>query len=361
MMTSRERVLTALRHEEPDRVPIQVDFTPEAAQKMAESLRLQDATVEAYSGKASELPLLLGHDLLVAWHGIATSYYLHPDREEYTCEWGIKWRWVDIPGGRYTEMIEPPLADEKRLSSYKVPDAREGWRYDAVRDLVHRHGKTHAIVGAMPCTTFEACWYLRGMSRFLIDLVEGEDFADELLDKVVQFQLDTGLALAAAGVDIIWMGDDFGTQDSLILSPDIWRRYFKPRYAQLIAAFKERKPDVKIAYHSDGNIETLLPEFIEVGVDIFNAVQPLALDQGRLKKRFGNRLSYWGGVDIQNVLPRGTPDEVEQEVMKRVRTLGPGGGYILGPSHNIQPDVPLQNILAFYNAAKQHGRYPIAD
>ena len=361
MMTSRERVLTALGHEEPDRVPIQVDFTPEAAQKMADSLRLGNATVEAYSGKASELPLLLGHDLLVAWHGIATSYYLHPDQEEYTCEWGIKWRWVDIPGGRYTEMIEPPLADEKRLSSWKVPDARQGWRYDAVRDLVQRHGKTHAIVGAMPCTTFEACWYLRGMSRFLIDLVEGEDFADALLDKVVQFQLDTGLALAAAGVDIIWMGDDFGTQDSLILSPDIWRRYFKPRYAQLIAAFKEKKPDVKIAYHSDGNIETLLPEFIEVGVDIFNAVQPLALDQGRLKKRFGNRLSYWGGVDIQNVLPRGTPYEVEQEVMKRVRTLGRGGGYILGPSHNIQPDVPLENILAFYRAAKEHGRYPIAD
>ena len=153
------------------------------------------------------------------------------------------------------------------------------------------------------------------------------------------------------------MGDDFGTQDSLILSPDIWRHYFKPRYAQLIAAFKEKKPDVRIAYHSDGNIETLLPEFIDVGVDIFNAVQPLALDQGRLKKRFGNRLSFWGGLDIQNVLPHGTQAEVENEVCRCMKTLGAGGGYILGPSHNIQPDVPLQNILAFYEAAKQHGRY----
>ena len=360
MMTSRERVLTALHHEEPDRVPIQVDFTPEAARKMADYLRLKDVTAEAYSGKESELPLLLEHDLLVAWHGIATSYYLHPDQEEYTCEWGVKWRWVDIVGGRYTEMVEPPLADEQRLSSYKTPDASETWRYDAVRELLRRHGKTHVIVGAMPCTTFEACWYLRGMTRFLIDLVENKDFASELLDKVVRFQLDTGLALASAGVDIIWMGDDFGTQDSLILSPETWRYYFKPRYAQLIAAFKKKRPDVKIAYHSDGNIEALLPEFIDVGVDIFNAVQPLALDQGRLKKRFGNRLSFWGGLDIQNVLPHGTPGEVNNEVRRCMNALGSGGGYILGPSHNIQPDVPLDNILAFYDAARQHGSYSSA-
>ena len=209
----------------------------------------------------------------------------------------------------------------------------------------------------MPCTTFEACWYLRGMVQFLVDLVERQDFANELLDKVAQFQLDTGLAPAPPCVDIIWMGDDFGTQDSLIMSPETWRQYFKPRYAQLIAAFKRVKPDVKIAYHSDGNIEALLPEFIDVGVDIFNAVQPLAINQGRLKKRFGNRLSFWGGVDIQNVLPHGTPREVENEVSRCIETLGPGGGYILGPSHNIQPDVPLQNILALYEAARRHGGY----
>ncbi len=358
-MTSKERVLTALNHEEPDRVPIQVDFTPEAARLLSRHIELQSATAEAYSGKVSELPLAMGHDLLVAWHGIATSYYLHDDRDEYTCEWGIRWRWVDIPGGRYTEMAVPPLADARRLDSYRVPDASESSRYDTVRALIAAHGSTHAIVGAMPCTTFEACWYLRGLDRFLVDLVEQKDFAHALLDKVQGFQMETGAALARSGVDIIWMGDDFGTQKSLILSPSIWREFFKPRYAAMIQAFRRIKPDVKIAYHSDGNIEPLLPEFVEVGVDIFNAVQPLAVDQARLKKKFGKRLSYWGGVDIQKVLPLGTPDEVEQEVALRVRTLGRGGGYILGPSHNIQPDVPLANILAFYRAAETHGRYPV--
>jgi uroporphyrinogen decarboxylase len=119
------------------------------------------------------------------------------------------------------------------------------------------------------------------------------------------------------------------------------------------------KPDVKIAYHSDGNIEALIPEYIEAGVDILNAVQPKSMDTAHLKRRFGDRLSFWGTVDIQEVMPFGTPSQVEEEVRLRMRTAGPGGGLIVGPSHNFQPDVPLDNILAFYDAAKKYGKYPI--
>jgi len=356
-MTSRQRVLTALHHEEPDRVPIQVDFTPEAAEKISTHLGLSDATVEAYTGEISDLPIALGHDLLVAWHGIATSFYAVDDAPEYTCEWGLRWRWVDIPGGRYTEVVGRPLEDERRLDSYACPDPTESWRYEAARKLVREHGNTHAIVGAMPCTTFEGAWYLRGFDRFMVDLAVNRDFANKLLGKLYEFQLVTGTTLAEIGVDIIWMGDDFGTQASLLMSPEMWREFFKPLYAQLIGAFKDVNPEVKIAYHSDGNIEPLLPEFIEVGVDILNAVQPKAMDPAHLKKRFGQNLCFWGTVDIQEVLPFGTPEDVEQEVERRIRTVGPGGGLILGPSHNIQPDTPLENILAFYRAVEKHGYY----
>ena len=114
-MTSRERVLTALNHEEPDRVPIQVDYTPEAAEMLSAHLRLDSSIAEAYSGKISEIPLVMGHDLLVAWHGIATSYYQNEGEDEYTCEWGIRWGWIDFPGGRYTDIIERPLADDRAL------------------------------------------------------------------------------------------------------------------------------------------------------------------------------------------------------------------------------------------------------
>lgn len=354
-MTSRERVLTALDHREPDRVPIHADFTPEVARKLSLRLKTGDATTEAYSGKISELPIALGHDLLVAWHGIATSYYQHEDKKEYSCEWGIKWRWVEYPGGRYTEIAQPPLKNEARLSSYRCPDASEPWRYDAVRTLLQERGSTYAIVGAMPCTLFEAAWYLRGMDLFLSDLITNKDFVNELLDKLFLFQLVTGTTLAGLGVDIIWIGDDFGTQDSLIISPALWREFFKPRYARLIKAFKDENKNVKVAYHSDGNIESLLPEYIDIGVDILNAVQPKSMDPARLKKKFGKNLSFWGTIDIQETLPYGTPEDVQNEVKLRINTVGKDGGLILGPSHNIQPDVPLENVLSFYQAVEKYG------
>jgi uroporphyrinogen decarboxylase len=197
------------------------------------------------------------------------------------------------------------------------------------------------------------------MDLFLADLVMNKDFVNELLDKLYDFQLVTGTTLAALGVDIIWMGDDFGTQDSLIVSPALWREFFKPRYARLIQAFKSRNSTVRVAYHSDGNIASLLPEYIEIGVDILNAVQPRSMDPARLKKRFGNALSYWGTMDIQHTFPLGSPEDVENEVRLRMETVGRGGGLILGPSHNIQPDVPLENVLAFYRAVKKHGCYPV--
>ena len=358
-MTSRERILIALNHEEPDRVPIQVDFTPEAAEKLAGHLKLTRSTAEAYSGEISDLPLVMGHDMLIAWHGIATSYYSEED-EQYTCEWGIEWQWVSTPTGRYTEMVRHPLADETKLDSYRCPDATEPGRYESARTLLERYGETHAIVGAMPCTTFEAAWYLRGYDLFMTDLVANKDFAHALLDKIVEFQVTTGSTLARLGVDILWLGDDFGTQRSLLISPALWREFFKPRYERMISTFKEINPDVKIAYHSDGYVEPLLPEYIDLGVDILNAVQPKAMDPGHLKRRFGDRLSFWGTVDIQEVMPYGTPDDVRAEVRERIRTVGPGGGFILAPSHNIQPDVPLENILAFYDAARMYGNYPLS-
>ncbi|MBN1294879.1 MAG: hypothetical protein JXB48_23790 [Candidatus Latescibacteria bacterium] len=359
-MNSKERVMTALAHKEPDRVPVHIDYTPEAAAKLSAHLKLNNSTAEAYSGKISEIPLVMDHDLLVAWHGIATSYYQHEELDEYTCEWGIGWRWVDIPNGRYTEIERRPLADENNLSSYTCPDAAEDWRYDSARELIALHGTTHCIVGGMPCTFFEAAWYLRGYEAFLTDMMINKDFAHALLDKLYEFQLATGTTLASLGVDVLWLGDDFGTQNSLIIAPEIWREFFKPRYGKLIQAFRDVNPSIKIAYHSDGNIEKLLPEYIEVGVDILNAVQPKSMDPAHLKRRFGDKLSFWGTVDIQEVMPFGSVDDVLEEVRLRIETVGPNGGLIIGPSHNIQPDVPLKNTLAFYEGVKKYGTYPLA-
>lgn len=354
-MTSRERVLTTLNHEEPDRVPFIAGYTPEAAETLLRYLREKRSP----DLKAEDIPLAMGHDLLVADHGVGTSYYAEKDVDCYTCEWGIGWKWVDIPGGRYTEIVGHPLADEDHLDSWMPPDPLLPSRYDAMHRLLGDYGATHAIVGGMGSILFEPAWHLRGFEAFLTDLVANKSFAQNLLTRICDYQMASGSILAAIGADILWLGDDFGTQDSLIMSPDTWREFFKDRYAELFSAFKSIKPDIKIAFHSDGNIEPLLPEFIEIGVDIFQAVQPKAIDPARLKKRFGDRLSFWGTVDIQETMPFGTPDDVFAEVRTRCETVGPGGGFIISPSHAIQPDVPLENILAFYDAAERHGVYSV--
>ncbi|MCE5248670.1 hypothetical protein LLG96_00470 [bacterium] len=354
-MNSRERVLTALNHVEPDRVPIDMPFTPEAADKVIQYLR----ETRNITPEASDLAIVMNHDILTASHGIGSSYYAR-EEEEYTCEWGIRWRWVSLPnGGRYTEMVGHPLADESRLTSYSCPDPKKPARYDRIRYLMKTYGATQAICGSMGSTLFEPAWHLRGFSTFLMDLMTNRDFVNELLDRILDYQLETGKTLAAMGADLLKLGDDHGTQESLMMSAPTFREFFKPRYAKLFSAFKAVKPDIKIAFHSDGNIEPLLPDLIEIGVDIFQAVQPKAIDPAHIKRRFGDRLSFWGTVDIQEVMPFGTPDDVRREIRHRIETVGKGGGFILAPSHAIQPDVSLENILAFYEAAERYGRYPV--
>jgi len=358
-MSHRERVRIALSHQEPDMVPIQADFTPEIAERLSKHLNLKETGSEAYAHGISQLPLVLNHDLLNSWHGIATSYYSGPE-PTYTCEWGITWRWVDYLDGKYTEMAKHPLEDDAAFATYKVPDATDDSRYDSTRAMVKEFGDTYWTVGAIPCTILEACWYLRGLEKFMMDLAVNKDFAHALCDKVLEFYRPVGLKLIECGVDMLWLGDDIGCQRGMAMSPDTWREFFKPRMKSLIDEFKSANPKLKIAYHTDGDVTEVVPELIEVGIDVWNAVQPLCVDLQMLKREYGDQLSFWGTVDIQETLPHGTPEEVEEEVRERIRVMAPGGGFILAPTHNIQIDTSIVNIMAFYRAAEKYRDYPIS-
>ena len=357
-MVSKERVRIALNHQEPDRVPLHCDFVPEVAAQLSQHFGLGETGAEAYAHGVSALPLRLGHDLLVSWHGIATSYYAGPP-SGYTCEWGITWEWVDYNGGRYTDIAVHPLADDAALATWQPPDAADDARYDGTRDLIAAHGDAHWIVGGIPCTILEASWYLRGLERFMTDLVANKDFAHALCDKVVAHYRTAGLKLIDLGVDMLWLGDDIGSQRGMAISPATWREFFKPRMKALIDDFKSANADIIIAYHTDGDVVAVIPELIEIGIDVLNAVQPKCMDVGMLKREFGDRLSFWGTMDIQETMPYGTPEDVEAEVRDRIATLAPGGGFILAPTHNLQPDVSIENILAYYRAAERYRDYPV--
>jgi uroporphyrinogen decarboxylase len=299
------------------------------------------------------------HDFLISWIGPCTGYYARPDRE-YTDEWGIGWKWFENQFGAYTEMVHHPLANIKDPSEFQMPDFSRPDRYDGVKNLIAEYGEEYGIMGGVACTLFELAWYLRGLQQVLMDAVLSKDFLHAYLDKLMGWIEVAGRKLTELGVDIVWIGDDFGTQNRMLVRPELFREFFKPRYAKLFAAWKAINPQVKIAFHSDGYIYPIIGDLVEIGLDILNPIQPKSMDPAKVKKDFGKRLTLWGTVDIQEVLPFGTPQDVANEVKLRVATTAQGGGLILAPAHNIQPEVPLENVLAFYQAAKEYGRYPVA-
>jgi uroporphyrinogen decarboxylase len=358
-MRHRDRVLVALNHEGPDRCPMQISFTPEFASRLKDDLGLSDVDMHNPHGGGNTYVLerTLDEDLLLTSVGWANSYYatdaLSEDGVHYTDEWGIEWKNVAYETrfgtGHYTEIVGHPLADDKAVDSYQPPDPHRPELYVEAERVIREYKDEYWIVGVTVCTVFETAWALRGLSRTMMDLTLNPDLVDRLFDIPFSYHLTAAKKLVEMGVDMIWIGDDMGAQDRMLISPDTWRRFLKPRMATFIATLKNLNPDVKVAYHSDGNIRPIIPDLIEIGLDVLNPVQPRSMSPEELKKEYGDRLCFWGSIDEQYTLPLGTPAEVEEEVLTRLKTLGKNGGLIIGPTHHVQLDTPLENFWAMVN------------
>ena len=179
------------------------------------------------------------------------------------------------------------------------------------------------------------------------------------MDKCKDFATAIGVKLVSLGVDAIWAGDDFGAQNGMLISPRMWRRYFKERYRQVYAELKAVNPDVIICQHCDGAVAPILGDWIDVGLEVFNPVQPNVPghEPEDLKSKFGDRMAFWGAVDQQKLLPFGTPAEIDADIAAKIAVLGRGGGYMVAPAHIIQGDTPMENVEAFIAAVKKHGVY----
>jgi uroporphyrinogen decarboxylase len=352
-MKPRERVEIALSHEEPDRCPLQASFTPEFAERLRADLEIHGKGLHNPHGGGNtyELERLLGEDMLLTSVGWANSYYM--DDKAYTDEWGVGWavQPYDTPfgGGHYTEIVHHPLADADAISSYSPPDPNRPELYRDAGQMIQDFKDEYWIVGVTVTTILETAWALRGLEQILRDMLQDPDLADQLLDIPYRYHLEAAKHLTRMGVDMIWTGDDVGAQNRMLISPKMWRRYLKPRMAGFIAELKAINPALKVAYHTDGNVEPIIPELIEIGIDVLNPVQPASMDPARIKEQYGNRLCFWGTMDEQYTLPFGTPAEVEAEVLRRLRTVGKGGGLILSPTHHVQLDTPLENFWAMVN------------
>jgi len=213
-----------------------------------------------------------------------------------------------------------------------------------------------ATAGLIP-TIFEVSWQLTGMDKLFLDFVQNRPFAEYLLDYITEMRRFQIRRFAEAGVDNIWLGDDVGTQRGMLMSPEMWRKWFKERMRSIISTAKRINPEVVISYHSDGNIEKVIPEFIEIGIEVLNPVQPEAMDPAKLKREYGEYLAFWGTVGTQTTMPFGTSEEVKRVVKERIETVGKGGGLLIAPTHFLEPEVPWENILAFFQAVEEYGAY----
>ncbi len=306
-------------------------------------------------GNTHLLERVLGEDLLLTSVGWANSYY--QSDHDYVDEWGVGWRLstyeTPFGTGHYTEIATHPLADDNAISRYPPPDPNRPELYHNAARLVQEFGRDYFIVGVTVTTIFETAWALRGLEQMLIDLSVDPDLAETILDIPFQYHLTAAKTLVKLGVDMIWTGDDVGAQSAMLISPAMWRRFLKPRMAEFFATVKRINPAVKVAYHSDGKIGPIIPELLEIGVDVLNPIQPACLDPARLKCEFGERLCFWGSIDEQHTLPFGTPDDVRNEVKSRLETLGKGGGLIIGPTHHVQLDTPMENLHAMIETIKE--------
>ncbi len=354
-MTPRERVLTALGRKPADRVPRllyeeAIGYTPpierllraHCAPKTPCDYFNMDITSVTFN------PTLLPRDRFAEWLGARAPEALASGQVD---EWGVWWKAGDFHHFAHPESPLRGVQDLGRLMEYPWPDLEDLYRWRGVREQVAALHDRGLAVAAYAGSVFEHSWYLRGMEDLMMDMLAAPDIAHWFFERTAALQQFAARQFARAGADIIITGDDIAGQKGMLMKLDVWREFLKPRLAATVRAVKQARPDTFVFYHSDGNVEAAIPELIEIGIDILNPVQPECMDPAAVKLKYGDRLSFWGTVSVQQTMPFGTPEEVRAEVRSRIRTVGKGGGLILAPAHVVGPETPWENIVAFFEAA----------
>lgn len=349
-MNSYERVVCCLEHEPADRLPLDGTFHPEVWERL-----------EAHFGtkRRDEIRDALGLDFQHAGMGPSEAfkaratatrrglYVIHPDGS-WEDEWGV--RILYDRQERYYRFTYQPLAEDDALATYQFPDLDAPGRF---RTRTAPGPKEHPLICGIS-NLFKLTWHLRGLDRMLMDIVGNVDYAEALLDRALAWNLDLVRRLAAIGVDVLGCVGDISMQTGMMMSPAVWRRLFKPREAQVVAEAK--RAGIRYCYfHTDGNPTAILDDLVEIGFDMLDPVQPEAVDPAEIKRRYGKRLTLHGVVSAQQTLPFGSVADVRAEVLQRIRTCGYDGGLIIAGNNVVQPDVPLENVLAMYDTVKEVG------
>lgn len=383
-MSSRQRMLTALDHREPDRVPIDLGGNQTGIHRVAyealiehlglrEEIEIMDAVQQL--ARPSEAVLeRLRVDTRYIHAGAAADFQgaiVTAERDgqvwhDLVDEFGVRWSMPES-APLYMDITHHPLADAtlEDVRAFPFPRGNDPGRFAGLREraLRIRQETPYALVGGICGVVYEICWYMRGLERWFMDMIEQPEFCEALIDRTLQFWLDWFdgyLREVGDLVDVIMIGDDIAGQRGPLFQPSFYRSVVKPRHKRLVQHIKAGT-QARIWYHTCGGCRGYIPDLLDNGIDALNPVQISAteMDPAQLKAEFGSRLTFWGGgIDAQHVLPHADPATVRAHVRDNLKHWMPGGGYVFNNVHNIQAGVPPQNVLALYDAAYEFGFYP---
>ncbi len=362
-MNSKERVIAAINHQLSDRVPLDGDFRQDVWTKLEDHFETKDAEkimdelgldirrsmlepsasfVEQAVPSPLQIPEIgMGRDNLV----------ISRDDGSMEDEYGI----CRIPNdaGMYWRYTYHPLAKAgiEEIRTYQFPDPNLPERYEGIRSDVAQWGEGYFKVAEL-WNIFKSSWELRGFDQYMMDLCTETLLVETLADRFLKHRIDQSKHLVHCGIDMIVIMGDIAMQNTMMLSPKMWRQYFKPRLKTWIEEVRQER-NIYFMFHSDGNMEAVFEDLIEVGFDVVDPIQPESMDAEKIKSRYGDRICLHGTISLQETLPFGTPDDVADEVRHRISVCGRSGGLILAPSNTVQPDVSVENILTLYETARK--------
>ncbi len=351
-MTNRENFLSMIRRQGYERVPVQFNLCPHLQQVCRERLHAQDYV------SYFEMPWRGVEDLRLTDHDVERyrKFYKRPLADGADLDtWGVGHE--KSPNSMHMTYMRHPMENMETLEevmAYPYPDY-------AAADGSHQAAQVQAIkerdliaLGDMEMTVWETAWYLRGMEELFCDMMEENEIASFLLDKVTQLSVIRARAYAQAGVDVLFLGDDVGMQHTTMMSVELYCQWIKPRLKKVIDEAKKVKPDILVFYHSCGFIEPMIPHLIEAGIDVLNPIQSECMDFEEIHKKYGSQISFHGTIGTQTVMPHGTVQEVKETVWRNLDIAGEKGGLFVAPTHMLEPEVPLENILAYVDACRSY-------
>ena len=353
-MTPRQRVLCAVRRRgKPDRCPLEISwgaFTPGLMAVYRRHTASEQDPCEYFDFDTRSVDLAATHKKtdFRQFHAGAL-----PDTVVFD-EWGVGM----VPGSveHFVEFKYHPLAGcttPGQVLDFAWPDVDADYRFEPLaRKIAAYQDRGYAVTGELYQTIFEMAWLLRGMENLLEDFYTNPEIAHAICEKLTEIRERQAMRYAELGVDVLRLGDDVGSQRGPLMGLEMYRLFLKERTRRIITAAKRIKPDLLVFMHCDGQVSSFIPEYLDIGVDILNPVQPECNDLAAIGRQYGDRLSFWGGIGTQTTMPFGTPEDVRRKVREVHATLGAHGGLLLAPTHILEPEVPWKNVEAFIEAAR---------